>query len=199
MDVLLAMGFPEDQAEAALEAAGGDVRRAVEMITETSPVASTPWLGSSFYICRSNAVVTAALEAKQHTVLKKILPGQRVHVLNVAETATGQKRAQTKDGWISVVSANGTVLLEVETKPLDIPEAAPSPEPASGGGGSASAGGADDVEPGIHVNVAQPGELGARALPAMPPPPAGCPHSTPAVWSRQACTSGSSPVGCRRS
>eukprot|EP01050_Picozoa_sp_SAG11_P036106 SAG11_NODE_13572_length_649_cov_0.821818_2_plen_102_part_01 len=71
----------------------------------------TPLLGTTMYICKNNAVVTREIESQQHEILRKIAPGERVVVVNIGTTSTGQRRAQTKDGWISIVSANGTILL----------------------------------------------------------------------------------------
>jgi hypothetical protein len=66
------------------------------------------------YICSSDAVVTVDLESTitAHKIVKKLSIGQRVQVIEVRTTSNGQQRAQTPDGWVSVVSTNGKRLLE---------------------------------------------------------------------------------------
>ena len=64
------------------------------------------------YLVRNTAAVTKELEADTPLIVAELQQGERVAVRSVQRTAAGQFRAETAQGWVSLVAGNGTVLLE---------------------------------------------------------------------------------------
>ena len=86
--------------------------RTTELIVKEATTSS----GHLKFWCVSHAGVTEELEPLVPVIFIQVLqPDDIVLVLEISSMRNGKRRARTKFGWVSLVSANGTVLM----KPID--------------------------------------------------------------------------------